>query len=548
MIVPWVATRRRPGLRPARIAPLTWGYVRSRAAGTELFAWTILPHAPGRVGVDKYRDQRKRRNETILSDWCWQTLVAPVEPQCSDQGILSDGVAVAGAVRVAPRRRAANVAHGKGAGPDTCRAILKRVPGALSGRRSALPQEQVVTVDSGRPGPDRAARGHLAARCQSRPPRRPRSVPVVARPGGCQAAGGRCGVPPGPCSLRPAPGVSRRFRPCPERALSSRYRPGGVACRGLRPREPRWGCRGRRRRWWCRVGGVATEHRPEPVRGARGHRRRRSPCTAATGKVGWKSPDSSRARATRAYAHIALRPARRGFPLWKFPRRKQAGTSVVAARRQREESGSAVTAAIGADWHPESEAPARSDCPVGTRSVGVVAAATVAAARPSGCVDARLPLAPSARGRGQAARPGPRPGLGGYRLGVRLGRPGHGAPVRGAADRAAVGVFPGEISPSAAARGRSQRDVRVGARRARTRGAPGISFGRDRRGEVPATFVGSCDVRIPARPLYALGACPVTAGRAPVLSRWGRGARHEKARRESWWATDTPDQKSGAPV
>ncbi len=163
----------------------------------------ILPCASRRVDVGKYRDQRKHRNETILSGSRRRTRVAPDEPQCSDQGILSDGVAVAGAARAAPRRCGANVAHSKGAGPDTCRAILTRdrhgglwAVGARPRGRLAGPCAAATLVpprsrrcarsavaSRSRPRrtrvPGRAALGHLghlATRRQSGTPRRPRPI------------------------------------------------------------------------------------------------------------------------------------------------------------------------------------------------------------------------------------------------------------------------------------------------------------------------------------------------------------------------------------
>ncbi len=219
----------------------------------------------------------------------------------------------------------------------------------------------------------------------------------------------------------------------------------------------------------------------------------RSSCTAAPGKVGWKSPGLSRARATRAYAHIALRPARRGSPARKFPRRKIG--QCLGQRRPASARGSGrrswAVPAPHPDHRPEESPPPPTPGAPSSPSLATAARGRVRAARPERRADRWLMV----------------------RL-VRFGRAGRGVVwrSRSVADRRAAGVFPGWKFPGAAAGvSGSQRDVRVGARRARTRGAPGISFARDRHG--------GCPGRIPARSLGAVRTCPVTVGRGPVLSR-----------------------------
>ncbi len=311
-------------------------------------------------------------------------LAGVVERQRSDQGILSDGVAVGGAVRAALRRCAANVTHGKGAGPDICRAILTRVAGVLTGA-------DVRTV----PGADR----HGAVRAAG----------ARSRGGRCAGAGrslGRAGLEPGRAALG---------------RLATALGPGERS-----PLRARPGCSG-------------TSSSAVVVRGR-----------------AWKSrveiPEAlACARDARLRAHrVETRPAgistteissTENWPVRPGPRRPASG------------QGGGLGGCSGSQRLLRRDRIGR----CGRRCLGWV----------TGCAVARLPLAPSARGRVRVACLCPGPGL----------SPAHGSaePVeaRSGGLEATLAVARSEFFPGGNFLGGCC-SRRVSTRCARTRGGPGI--------------------------------------------------------------------------
>ncbi len=226
--------------------------------------------------------------------------------------------------------------------------------------------------------------------------------------------------------------------------------------------------------------------------GVRGHRRRRSSCAAVPGKVGWKFPGLSRARATRAYAHIALRPARRGFPARKFPcwklgRHDSTGTAGLVppggseGRRARRLLPRSVTVLGRAGSRLESGHRLAAAPLVGTGSVGAVAAAAaaaaggqpVAAARPSGCAVAAPATGTAGSWSCSGRAPGPGPGRSPAHGSAGARRDGLGAAARRRGRSFPGGNFPG----GGCSRPVSTRCARRRASRAHAR-HPGISFAR----------------------------------------------------------------------